>query len=977
MSENNLKSNHYDYCKFCGTKISVELSKKIKANKENVVCELCGCQLLLITNVSEEQNRRSELITDIKKEHHAEIIEDLKRLYSFNIYSADREKFGYYLTIFMSRSIYNILKQSNLGLSLTDIQIEMISNSIMVEIINNRVDKEWLSEFKPIRKNFKKVYKELQSELRFNKALREVFLEFFRLLAKIIINLINKKDYSELQGIEYDIAEYLITRDLFVFSLRLTVPFRYNLKICLSRLIYLRIKDIASKNKLKIRQLKLSNIEIRNISDEIIRYLTTNNEIINKFLGVLYKIKPYDFNEFYKYLCLELKSDNLFAESFNYYLRWLIGHVHNIMCGKYKWRELSHFDRIIASKLVQLIDVEIDFEKIREFKEKDQITVEITQENPVNPEVNELSAEIKTDNFELLKKRYKQEIGGRALYAGKETKGFKSWKDGLNESQALTINKESEMYHTEKIQFSFSPTIHAIGVLSDKLRKRAVFIGRQLFFLIEGNKKGSCVDLAKWHPKLAQKILNFMEKKSFSDSPLLYSELEYKLFHDHTIEISKKLRHRLRAFESYIYLYEMLKDEQVYLDLKDVYSPLPQQTLRYVADMWKSYRKGIKKWFDDPSEFTGKPNIPHYGRETGEFKFGIPGQYVASRKYAKGIIEHYSNTLRSNIVKNKNGKIIKNYNTAELRLPPTFMESFSKMGEHFQTIRTRVVLEKIKEIRFIPKMFYYTIEIVYAKQFEIDSSLDLDKILMIDIGVNITTALTTNFGTPPILISGRGNVKAFNQWMNKRVNHLRSKETQGIVFQKGHFYPESVEINRIRRKRNNFIHTHFHKLSRFIIDYCQYYKIGRIAIGYNTGWKQHSNIGKRNNQNFVFIPFLKLIGMIQYKARIVGIEVTLSNESHTSKCSALDFETVEHHSKYLGTRGVRIKGRNSKQNIAQGGKKYKYYKARGLFQSKNGIIIHSDINASFNIGRVTYPDLCNEHTLSVKNMTIPPISLEV
>jgi len=384
MSENNSMNNHNDYCEFCGNKISTELSKKIKENKEDVVCELCGCQLLLITNISKEENRGTELITDIKKEHQEDIREELKELYGLNIYSADREKFGYYLTIFTSRSIYNIIKQYNLGINITDIQIEMISNSIIVEIINNRVNNEWLAEFKPIKKKFKKCYRELQSELSLNQALHEVFLEFFRLLTKIIINLINKKDYSELQVIEYDIAEYLIKRDLFVSNIRLTVPFRYNLKICLSRLIYLRIKDIASKNKLKFRQLKLPNIEYRNISDEIMKYLITHNEIINNFLGELESIKTDDFNEFYEYLCLELKSDNLFAESFNYYLRWLIGHVHNIVSGKYKWRELSHFDRIIGSKLAQLINVEVDFEKIKEFKENVQNAIEIPQENPVN-----------------------------------------------------------------------------------------------------------------------------------------------------------------------------------------------------------------------------------------------------------------------------------------------------------------------------------------------------------------------------------------------------------------------------------------------------------------------------------------------------------------------------------------------------------------------------------------------------------------
>jgi len=67
----------------------------------------------------------------------------------------------------------------------------------------------------------------------------------------------------------------------------------------------------------------------------------------------------------------------------------------------------------------------------------------------------------------------------------------------------------------------------------------------------------------------------------------------------------------------------------------------------------------------------------------------------------------------------------------------------------------------------------------------------------------------------------------------------------------------------------------FHKTSRFVINYCLEHKLGHIVIGKNDGWKQEINIGKRNNQNFVAIPFDRLIQQIQYKAQLVGIEVTI------------------------------------------------------------------------------------------------------
>ena len=61
------------------------------------------------------------------------------------------------------------------------------------------------------------------------------------------------------------------------------------------------------------------------------------------------------------------------------------------------------------------------------------------------------------------------------------------------------------------------------------------------------------------------------------------------------------------------------------------------------------------------------------------------------------------------------------------------------------------------------------------------------------------------------------------------------------------------------------------------------------------------------------------------KEKIDDIEI---EESYTSKCSFIDNESIEKHEEYLGQR---IK--------------------RGLFKSKNGNLINSDINGSYNIMR--------------------------
>jgi putative transposase len=73
--------------------------------------------------------------------------------------------------------------------------------------------------------------------------------------------------------------------------------------------------------------------------------------------------------------------------------------------------------------------------------------------------------------------------------------------------------------------------------------------------------------------------------------------------------------------------------------------------------------------------------------------------------------------------------------------------------------------------------------------------------------------------------------------------------------------------------------------------------------------------------------------MLTYKAQLVGFEVSLTEESYTSKCSFLDQEDLCHQTSYLGKRVE-----------------------RGLFRTKSGQTINADINASANIIRKVFPN---------------------
>ncbi len=202
--------------------------------------------------------------------------------------------------------------------------------------------------------------------------------------------------------------------------------------------------------------------------------------------------------------------------------------------------------------------------------------------------------------------------------------------------------------------------------------------------------------------------------------------------------------------------------------------------------------------------------------------------------------------------------------------------------------------------------------------------MNKDKIIAIDLGVSNLITTVNNISQKPFVIKG-GVVKSINQYYNKERARIQSiYDHQGIKTGK--------VMQKMTHKRNMKINDYFHKNSKKIIDYCMNNDIGTVVIGYNLKWKQNCRIGKRSTQNFVTIPYDKLIQQLEYKAEEQGIAVIKQEESHSSKCSFLDNESIEHHNKYVGKRI-----------------------SRGLFKSQKGTIINADVNGAYNILKKAIP----------------------
>ena len=211
----------------------------------------------------------------------------------------------------------------------------------------------------------------------------------------------------------------------------------------------------------------------------------------------------------------------------------------------------------------------------------------------------------------------------------------------------------------------------------------------------------------------------------------------------------------------------------------------------------------------------------------------------------------------------------------------------------------------------------FDIEFVYKKEFE-PISVDKNNYLSIDMGLdNFATCFNSNDGSS-FIIDGR-YIKSINRHYNKQKAHYQSiLDRQSIKVSK--------KMLNLSRKRYNKINNYFNLAVKYITDYAISKNIGSIVIGDFSDIKQNTNIGKKNNQNFVNIPYGIFKRKLQSKCEQLGIDYHLQEESYTSKCSYLDNEPVKKHDTY---KGKRVK--------------------RGLFRTSQGYLINADVNGSANI----------------------------
>jgi len=299
-----------------------------------------------------------------------------------------------------------------------------------------------------------------------------------------------------------------------------------------------------------------------------------------------------------------------------------------------------------------------------------------------------------------------------------------------------------------------------------------------------------------------------------------------------------------------------------------------------------SYFAALEEWQRNAERFLGKPRLPRYKHKT----------------HGRNVLVYTAQAVGKRIFK-KTGAI----QPSQLNI----------------TIQTKQ--QTFNQVRIVPHKTHYVVEVVYSVALPEDAAVDKDRVAAIDIGVdNLATVTSNQPDFVPLLVNGRP-LKALNQGYNKQRARLQAHLPKDLY--------SSRRLDALTDNRNRRVMAHLHVASRWIIDTLVEHRISRLVIGKNDGWKQKVKLGKRTNQTFVPIPHAVFIQQLSYKAQLAGIEVVLTEESYTSKCSFLDNEPICKHERYAGKR---VK--------------------RGLFRARDGRLINADVNGSLNILRKVLPN---------------------
>ncbi len=360
---------------------------------------------------------------------------------------------------------------------------------------------------------------------------------------------------------------------------------------------------------------------------------------------------------------------------------------------------------------------------------------------------------------------------------------------------------------------------------------------------------------------------------------------------------------------------------------------LTQQVIRNAVKGFNDYRKAYNEYPKNPKKFRGTPRPPKPKKLRFLMNFSVELNVNTFKHLEDGIL------IRLRINKKQFLKV---------KLPKDF-------DYEIKSIKLKLLWTDIYA------------DVVYKVEIP-EPNTEGRYTAGIDLGLNNLIALvSTNPDLKSFIISGK-EIKAFNQWFNKEKSKLQPEidtlnnkpskvrdveEAEGI---KQLITEKNIKLKELSAFRKRKIDNDFHKISCKLVEILRATNHRKLYIGKGaTSSKDRINIGKKNNQHFVSVPFRRLIELIRYKAKQAGIDVEEVDEAFTSKTSpfAEIFKVRKEGREYLKAKkeGDKAETKKFAKEISKLTKAVREF--RGQLKDKvSNKVFNADLAGAYNILRV-------------------------
>ena len=368
---------------------------------------------------------------------------------------------------------------------------------------------------------------------------------------------------------------------------------------------------------------------------------------------------------------------------------------------------------------------------------------------------------------------------------------------------------------------------------------------------------------------------------------------------------------------------------------------MAQQVVRRLSESYTGFFGGLKQFNDDPSDMTGRPQMPGYLDRNGRFVLEVPfvnvkaalpkpqkavpvpeNDFVLSPSHlTKDMLDaFYGYDIRKAVMDACLKRGWKEFSPQHIRIVPMRrglrLEVVGRMPNPYPdgSFLARLVAEhaadlsKLKDDKARDKWL-----LAHLGGMAADA---LPRIAGIDPGrKNLATISYTTGCRAAVHLGGEFTAKMedFSARIGRRVSELtgdRARELQAkkLELQKAgkklnraegielatllKAIYRDAEVIRLTGKMNRWSGDYLHKVSTAIVRDCVEHGIEVIVLGRNKGWKNGGGMSRRENRKFHQVSHATLGRLIRYKAESHGIAVVETEESYTSKSSFVNGDTL-------------------------------------------------------------------------------------